>query len=298
MRDLYFRLGIDPTASEEEIRRAISKCDSIALKADAAAALLVAARRQSYDRVHETLHNIGTLRANLGLTHGESWIRLEADDFSKQPTHAESMYDILVTKLHQVNKKAKNNRFIDSIKEFFYGIFRVVAVVAGIAAFIWIGSTWENSSSSSQATTGEHNTSTQLEFNEPKLPLPFSGKVRRFTSQPGVAPLEIKTDSKSNYLVKLEGVTTGKDILDVFVRGGSVVEIDVPLGNYRMEYASGQNWYGYEHYFGPHPLTTYSKAESTFRFYSDNSMVKGYTVTLYQVLDGNLRTSQIDPNQF
>ncbi|WP_153304242.1 hypothetical protein [Desulfovermiculus halophilus] len=298
MRDLYFRLGIYPTAPEEEIRKAISKCDSVALKADAAAVLLVAARRQSYDRVHETLHNIGTLRANLGLTYGESWIRLESDDFSKHPTYTDSMYDTLVTKLHQVNKKAKINRFTDSIKGFFYGIFRVAAIVTSIAALIWIGSTWESSSSSSQTTTGEHNTSTQSEFNEPKLPLPFSGKVRRFTSQPGVAPLEIKTDSNSHYLVKLEDVTTGKDILDVFVRGGSAVEIDVPFGNYRMKYASGQIWYGYDHYFGPHPLTNYSKAESTFRFYSDGSSIKGYTVTLYRVLDGNLRTSQIGPNQF
>jgi hypothetical protein len=133
-------------------------------------------------------------------------------------------------------------------------------------------------------------------FAEPELTIPSSGEVRSYTTQSGVAPLQIRSSSGSNYLVKLDDATTGKPVLSVFVRGGQTEEIDVPLGTYVVKYASGDRWYGYTHLFGPD--TQYSKADRNFTFSFDGSQYSGYTVTLYKVRDGNLSTSSIAADDF
>ena len=292
MRNLYTRLGIEPSASEQEIRAAIARCKNSTVKTDGAEILLNASKRRNYDRVFRTLCDIGVLRAHLGLSHGNNWGSPESDDFRVEPTHGLSLHNELVAKIKRFNKKSKGDGFVNSVKEFIAGIFRIAAVFGGIAGVIWMISIWEDSS----APSSSYSPPSQPTFNEPALHLPQSGTIRRYTSRAGVAPLEIQTSAGSNYLVKLEDVSTGSNILDVFIRGGSTIEIEVPLGTYRLKYAAGQTWYGYEHYFGP--STGYSKADSNFRFYNDGYRVSGYTVTLYQVRDGNLSTSRLSPGQF
>lgn len=296
MRDLYSRLGIEPKASEQEIQKAIASCGNAALSEDANTVLLVPSRRQNYDRVHATLRDVGALRAHLGLNHSDNWKTPESNDFTTDPAHGLSMYDELLEKILRLNKKAKMERAIESVKKFFYGIFRFVTVLGGLAFVFWMISASEETSKPSSTTSRPYPSPQQSAFSEPALPLPTSGTIRRYTGAEGVAPLEIKTSSGSNYLVKLEDMSTGNNILDVFVRGGSTVNIQVPLGTYRLKYAAGQTWYGYEHYFGP--STGYSKADSAFRFYNDGYRLSGYTVTLYQVQNGNLSTSRLSPNQF
>jgi len=92
--------------------------------------------------------------------------------------------------------------------------------------------------------------------------------------------------------VKLAEASTGQPVLTVFVRGDSAVKTKAPPGMYVVKYASGDAWYGYERLFGPH--TTYSQARENFLF----DHVSGYTITLYPVLNGNLRTDRIDAKKF
>lgn len=296
MRNLYFRLGIEPSASEQEIRGAIARCTNSTVKADGTEVLLNPSRRRNYDRVHRTLCDIGTLRAHLGLSHGNNWRSPESGDFTAEPTHGLSLYDELVVKIKRFNKKSKVDGFVNSVREFITGIVRLVAVFGAIVGVIWIISIWYEGSNSSRTPQRSYSSPQQPAFNEPPLQLPSSGTIRRYTANQGVAPLEIKTSVGSNYLVKLEKISTGNNMLDVFIRGGSTIEIKVPLGIYRLKYAAGQTWYGYDHYFGP--ATRYSKADSNFRFYDDGYRVSGYTVTLYQVRDGNLSTSRLAAGQF
>lgn len=296
MRNLYSRLGIDPSASEREIKDAIARCANSTVKTDAAEVLLNPSRRRNYDRVYRTLCDIGVLRAHLGLSHGNNWGIPESDDFSVKPTHGLSLHDEFVTKIKRLNKESKVDEFVNSIKEFIAGIFRLAAVLGTIAGVFWIISVWDANSNSSGVPQSSYSTPPQPIFNEPVLQLPPSGTIRRYTSWEGAAPLRIRTSAGSNYLVKLENVATGNNILDVFIRGGSTIKIEVPLGTYRLKYATGQRWYGYEYYFGP--STRYSKTDSNFRFYNDDYRVHGYTVTLYQVRNGNLSTSRLSPGQF
>lgn len=130
----------------------------------------------------------------------------------------------------------------------------------------------------------------------PELPLPGNGAVQLYTNENRIAPLEIQTAEGANYLVKLVSSYSEQPVMTIFVRGGTAVTTEVPLGTYEVRYASGEKWYGYEHLFGP--STGYSKAESSFRFEKTGYDITGYTLTLYRVSNGNLRTSTINPSQF
>jgi hypothetical protein len=134
-------------------------------------------------------------------------------------------------------------------------------------------------------------------FTEPEKPLPADGEVRIFNAkQERIAPFEIKSSYDSNHLVKLVDAVSGKSVMTIFVRGGSTVKVDVPLGNYRVKYASGDKWYGDVFLFGPD--TRYSKADDAFLFHRQGNDVSGYTITLYQVAYGNLHTEEIGAEEF
>ncbi len=130
----------------------------------------------------------------------------------------------------------------------------------------------------------------------PEQSLPYNGSIQKYISTECIAPFEIKAALGSHYLVKLVNAYTKTSVLTVFVRSGSTVCIDVPLGVYEVRYASGNTWYGYEYLFGPE--TSYSKADKTFSFEIDGDQVNGFTITLYQVPYGNLNTSTIKPTDF
>jgi len=133
-------------------------------------------------------------------------------------------------------------------------------------------------------------------FTEPEQPLPVQGKITWYSAGDPVAPLEIRSSRGSNYVVKLADYYSGRAVLSVFVHGGSAVNFDVPLGTYSIKYASGEKWYGSEHLFGLE--TSYSKADTSFDFRVIGNQVSGYTLTLYKVVDGNLHTSPISPDEF
>ena len=130
----------------------------------------------------------------------------------------------------------------------------------------------------------------------PEVALPYNGSTQMYSNGERVAPLKIQTAQGANYLVKLVSSNSQKQVMTVFVRGGNTVSTEVPLGTYEVKYASGEKWYGYEHLFGAD--TGYSKAESLFTFKNTGNQISGYTISLYRVTNGNLRTSSINPEQF
>ncbi|MBL8200351.1 MAG: hypothetical protein JNK40_05195 [Chromatiales bacterium] len=111
-----------------------------------------------------------------------------------------------------------------------------------------------------------------------------------------IAPFEISTSPGSNYLVKLVDARRGTEVMDVFVRGGQRVEVQVPLGTYVLKYASGATWHGYDYLFGP--STDYNRAGTTFEFRQEGYRIMGHTVTLYRVTNGNMQTRRLTPAEF
>lgn len=139
MRDLYKRLGVEPSADDASIGAAIDACDNSALKADAAAVLRVGARREAYDGLHGMLSELGRLRARLGLTHGAHWRGDVANDFSLTPDLAQSRHDQLVAKLDAaVAGQARLARWRRLMPWLIIAGFSLIAA-GGFAADRWLG---------------------------------------------------------------------------------------------------------------------------------------------------------------
>ena len=96
MRDLYARLSLPPTASIAEVKAAITASPHAELRSDAAAVLLDAGRRRTYDQLHATLTKIGRLRASLGLVPTRLWQGQR--DFDGEVTGSGSRYGEFIRK--------------------------------------------------------------------------------------------------------------------------------------------------------------------------------------------------------
>lgn len=143
-------------------------------------------------------------------------------------------------------------------------------------------------------------TAQQPEEEKPVLiaePRPQSGTyAENFEGKEAVAPLEIESQAGSDYYVKVVNAANNVDTLAIYIRGGETIEVDVPLGNYEIRYASGNTWYGIDDRFGSE--TSFNKANEIFSFVQNNYQISGYTITLYQLVDGNLQTVSIDESEF
>lgn len=165
-----------------------------------------------------------------------------------------------------------------------------------IGGFIWWVVAQDSGNSTSSNTPTKSYAKSKPAPSYPEVAMPNSGAIQMYSNGERVAPFEIQTAQGANYLVKLVSASSQQPIMTIFVRGGFTVSTEVPLGTYEVKYASGEKWYGYEHLFGPD--TGYSKAESLFTFENTGYQISGYTITLYRVSNGNLRTSTISPAQF
>ena len=153
-----------------------------------------------------------------------------------------------------------------------------------------------NSSSSNQKNNGGKPGIAEHDPNLVPLNPPKHRTVKANINSKRIAPFEIKTDTGSYYLVKLEDVYNNSRYFMIFIHGGQTVNIKVPLGNYVMKYCTGKDWYGYKELFGPDG--SYSKSEDLFNFIITDNQVSGFTVTLYGVVSGNLETHAINRKDF
>lgn len=126
--------------------------------------------------------------------------------------------------------------------------------------------------------------------------IPQTKVVNDFSKTKKIAPFTIETSSGMNYFVKLKDAYSNQTIMEFFIKGRDKISIKVPLGTYKIVYASGEKWYGYSKLFGDG--TIYTKTDQDFTFQETYQGVSGYTITLYRVSNGNLRTSYINKSQF
>ena len=82
MKDLYKRLGVEPTTADAEIRRAVANVDAMT-RAAVEHILLVSRRRIVYDRNHRVLTTIGQLRGRLALGLRPFWSHGHHQDFAQ-----------------------------------------------------------------------------------------------------------------------------------------------------------------------------------------------------------------------
>ena len=123
------------------------------------------------------------------------------------------------------------------------------------------------------------------------------GEYEVFTTEKRIAPLKIRTAAGTDaYYVKLVEAYTGRTAMTLLIRGGQTVETEMPLGDFRLKYASGKAWYGARNLFGPN--TEYMEADSIFKFARVGQQISGYTVELVRQRDGNLQTRKVAASRF
>jgi hypothetical protein len=81
-----------------------------------------------------------------------------------------------------------------------------------------------------------------------------------------------------------------------FVQGGQSFEAVVPVGTYRVKYATGATWYGVDFVFGPD--TRYSEAVKILEFSVKYNQISGNTIELTPQGGSNLHTKTISAHQF
>jgi hypothetical protein len=85
-------------------------------------------------------------------------------------------------------------------------------------------------------------------------------------------------------------------VMTFFVQGGQSFEAVVPLGTYRVKYATGSTWYGVDEVFGRD--TRYSEAIKTFEFSVKTNQNSGNTIELASQGGSNPHTKTISTHQF
>ena len=121
------------------------------------------------------------------------------------------------------------------------------------------------------------------------MPIPQNGQVFIGNDLPRWSELTINTSDESAY-IKLKD-TSGKDVFSFFVCANQSTTVEVPAGNYYVYFASGNEWFGPEYYFGE--KTSCSKDSELIDF-------NNYTITytLYKVTDGNFSETPISMDEF
>ena len=128
------------------------------------------------------------------------------------------------------------------------------------------------------------------------LSRPATGSMVRSPSDDGLAPLTVITEAGKDYLIALTPVYSNEAEMMFYVRGGIQTEVDVPLGDYYLFYATGTDWYGEDDLFGPD--TQRYKCDDIFPFEEDDDGYTGWTVELYLQTNGNLDSFPVTEDSF
>jgi hypothetical protein len=130
---------------------------------------------------------------------------------------------------------------------------------------------------------------------EQTLPFPNNGQMQVFTDKELLAPLSIVTSFDKNCFFKFYD-TKENLIFTLFIRKNSSLNVKVPLGEYNVKYASGDEWYGVDKLFGF--TTNIYQFDKKLIFYREGNAINGHTLTLNEVVNGNLSKKNISKASF
>ena len=114
-----------------------------------------------------------------------------------------------------------------------------------------------------------------------------------------IAPFRVHTPHDGgHYYLKLVNASNPKQsVLAFFMRPNSVFETKVPLGAYKLRYASGTEWFGPRHLFGP-CRASFFEAQSVLNFTRTGNRLSGHEIRLIKQVGGNLETRNVDEDDF
>ena len=199
----------------------------------------------------------------------------------------------------------------------------IVIAIAAVILFIVLGSLSSNKKAKAPASTPTPTISSTYSSTKPEktidiemyspVPAPNNGQVIISPSYESICPFEVSVQGDNAYYVYLKymsasvrsqdsrggpNVPAYSAVGDVafYIAPNSTVEIDVPVGIYKLYYACGKTWYGQEYLFGE--KTMFSTSDELLEFYTDYTSVYGNTLELWAQYDGNFETENINASQF
>ena len=147
------------------------------------------------------------------------------------------------------------------------------------------------------------------EFTLVEHELPKSGIMKMYSTEEAIAPFKILTKQNSyiynneeptndgeHYYIKLIDNVTNDIVAAIFVRANDEIEVQVPVGSYKIKYATGKKWYGEKDLFGHN--TSYYKSDKILNFTKNLYYVNGQSLTLYKVSNGNFATETTSAEDF
>lgn len=147
----------------------------------------------------------------------------------------------------------------------------------------------------------------------PKPVSVYNGKMFITPEYQCVSPFTVIADSNTDYYIYLKyqwaptNTTEKRSIkskatkpyendIAFYLKAGQTVSIDVPIGVYKLYYATGSTFFGTEILFGN--STRCYDSDDLLKFYADSEYYRGHTITLKPVSYGNLDTDPISKSEF
>lgn len=141
-------------------------------------------------------------------------------------------------------------------------------------------------------------------------PIPINnGDILVYTGYKCLCPFSVSVSGNDGYYIYLqyqyapsssynsrEYAGGYESDLAFYVAPNSTVEIDVPIGVYKLYYAYGETWYGRMALFGED--TVYCTSDDLLEFYSTYEYYNGVTLELWAQYNGNFETTIIDERNF
>ena len=187
-------------------------------------------------------------------------------------------------------------------------ILTVVGIVTALLLGISIGSSKSLPASAPAPTL----TITKPSVTPHLMPVdePENGHVFLSPQYMGLCPLSVSVADGSSYYIYLQymhapensynsrhetGYGEGDD-LAFYIRSGETVELDVPVGVYKLYYATGDIWCGTQYKFGAD--TAYFSSDDLLDFYTTADTAYGVTLELWAQYNGNFETDEISESAF
>lgn len=214
------------------------------------------------------------------------------------PEEWEKIISYEIDALHFYKKKInkfKNRSLLNDLLSLFLGLLLraapliILAILVAIASLFNWGGIGHNQNSTQVSQTKEIDLSQYKEF-----PIPEHGSLSNNINKSNGSILEITLpkDEDKYYFIKLVDPSSDNEVQTAFLYPGTKTEICVPYGSYKLKYACGTTWYGYDDLFGPYG--GYAKSDDLLTF----TVEYYHSVTLYPVLNGNMTTKNINYSDF
>lgn len=162
---------------------------------------------------------------------------------------------------------------------------------------LWIGETLINTAEWPINTGETVSEMASILDNDIVFEMPPNGECAYYTAKNTESPFKITTPvGEDYYYIILTELNKDLKIITFIAHPGKTVTVQVPLGEFRMFYATGTQWFGEDELFGD--KTEYYEADGFMQFYVEGDYIKYQTVELIKQEKGNLETYPIDEFSF